>query len=259
MTMQPGDKSENQEETPETREQEPDPIAAAVERMTRLEADLSDLRGKHVGTANYVGALGRRFDELAAQPPSAARDDRYDLLKEEFDEFIEGLDDDVKARIFKKRADAAAKPKPMPQAAQVEKPVALEDAEAAAITAEYWGAVVPEWKDYAQENKVPWNIVWAKIEPRLQTKDNQNGDLRREAINPSPDDVHGWRPLTAKVKALIKAEAALWTNQQNRQRGIETEKGVTTAPVKTWAQAQKIKNLSDISDAEYEALVAQSK
>ena len=203
----------------------PDPVE---EHFTRLQAQLDEQANYAKGVGNYVGRLGRQIEDLLGKPQTAAtREELAEVLQRLENIELRAIDDPDELREeIKKRREVVVKPK----AEELPKPIiqSQEERDGELLLSEYEHSVKPEWIEAAEELKVPWLVVWPKIEAKIGSKELRRGE-------PTATDKRGWRPLTKDVKALIKAEATLWQNQQNRARGIDTTRGEV---IKTTAESR---------------------
>ncbi|MDP2735889.1 MAG: hypothetical protein Q8P12_06825 [bacterium] len=174
----------------------PDPVE---ERFTKLETDLRELQGKHQGAANYLGALGRQIETLLKQPPTVARDERVDVLLGKMENMEISLmpDPDEREKAYRERL---AKPREAPpeQPAKKEEPRPVTNADEIILRAEYQ-TVQSELAAFAEEIGVPFASAWAKVEPRIQTAENPNGEFRR-GTSGTASDPRAWRPFVKAIK-----------------------------------------------------------
>jgi hypothetical protein len=222
MTMaEPGVELENEEQDlEEVAETTPDPVQ---EHFDRLEAELTDLKGRHRSTANFVGGLGRQVEELLQRPQTPARDERVDYLMQQMEDIaVREMDSDEKVEYAIKKQRERPEPRQQPQA-QMPPPVNTgQVAEQTLMKDTYVNAVIPEWADYAEEKGMPYQVFekffYEKLDPRVASADLRFGD-------PTTRDPLGQRPFVVAGKKLIDEAAIVYKNQQKPPTQIDTERG----------------------------------
>ena len=195
----------------------------AEERFLRLETSLSTLNASHQRVENQVGYISRQLEKLAAQPPSAARNEEVAALTERLDEFMLNLTTDPEQReaMLQQRLQQARKPVTPPPPQKEPELTPTQQRTLNDIRVEAWHNVLtPQAHQYARS--LGLGLGWDDFVVSFNEKFKP-----LSWGEPARGDPLGQNEIEQGMKTIVKNEVARIKAQQKPRNAIaETTRGI---------------------------------